>query len=143
MSEAHFYEVNLKWIEQKKGMLTSNGLPDIEVATPPQFSSGHEGIWSPEHLFVSSVAVCIMTTFLAIAELSKLEFLSYESRAVGKLEKVENKYLITEITVEPVIVIKYEKDFERAERIIYKAEANCLISNSIRSKVSLLPQIKL
>ncbi|MGB9663639.1 MAG: OsmC family protein [Ignavibacteria bacterium] len=143
MSEAHFYEVNLKWTEQKKGMLTSNGLPDIEVATPPQFSGGHEGIWSPEHLFVSSVAVCIMTTFLAIAELSKLEFLSYESRAVGKLEKVENKYLITEITVEPVIVIKYEKDFERAERIIYKAEANCLISNSIRSKVSLLPQIKL
>lgn len=143
MSEVHFYEINVRWIEQKKGLLTSDGLPNIEVATPPQFSGGHEGIWSPEHLFVSSVAVCIMTTFLAIAELSKLEFISYESRAVGKLEKVENRFLITEVVVEPVIKIKYEKDLERAGRIIQKAEANCLISNSIKSKVILKPEIKI
>ncbi|MEJ5304977.1 MAG: OsmC family protein [Ignavibacteria bacterium] len=143
MSEFHLYEINLKWTEQKKGLLSASGLPDIEVATPPQFSGGHEGIWSPEHLFVSSVAVCIMTTFLAIAELSKLEFVSYESRATGKLEKVDNKYMITEVTVEPIIKIKYEKDLERAERIIHKAEANCLISNSIKSKVILNPKIQL
>jgi organic hydroperoxide reductase OsmC/OhrA len=87
MSEVHFYEINVRWTERKKGLLSSTGLPDIEVATPPQFAGGHEGIWSPEHLFVSSVAVCIMTTFLAIAELSKLEFLSYESRAIGNLKK--------------------------------------------------------
>ncbi|NPV11210.1 MAG: OsmC family peroxiredoxin [Ignavibacteria bacterium] len=143
MSEFHLYEINLKWTEQKKGLLSASGLPDIEVATPPQFFGGHEGIWSPEHLFVSSVAVCIMTTFLAIAELSKLEFVSYESRATGKLEKVDNKYMITEVTVEPIIKIKYEKDLERAERIIHKAEANCLISNSIKSKVVLNPKIQL
>jgi peroxiredoxin-like protein len=143
MSEFHLYEINLKWTEQKKGLLSSSGLPDIEVATPPQFSGGHEGIWSPEHLFVSSVAVCIMTTFLAIAELSKLEFVSYESRATGKLEKVDNKYMFTEVTIEPIIKIKYEKDLERAERIIHKAEANCLISNSIKSKVILNPKIQL
>ncbi|MCR4416144.1 MAG: OsmC family protein [Ignavibacteria bacterium] len=143
MSEVHFYEINLKWTEQKKGLLSASGLPDIEVATPPQFSGGHEGIWSPEHLFVSSVAVCIMTTFLAIAELSKLEFVSYESRATGKLEKVDNKYMFTEVTIEPIIKIKYEKDLERAERIIHKAEANCLISNSIKSKVVLNPKIQL
>jgi peroxiredoxin-like protein len=143
MSEAHIYEINLKWTEQKKGLLSSPGLPDVEVATPPQFSGGHEGIWSPEHLFVASVATCIMTTFLAIAELSKLEFVSYESRAKGKLEKVENKFMMTEVTVESIITIKYEKDVERAERIIHKAEANCLISNSIKSKVILNPQIKL
>lgn len=143
MSEFHLYEINLKWTEQKKGLLSASGLPDIEVATPPQFSGGHEGIWSPEHLFVSSVAVCIMTTFLAIAELSKLEFVSYESRATGKLEKVDNKYMFTEVTIEPIIKIKYEKDLERAERIIHKAEANCLISNSIKSKVVLNPKIQL
>jgi organic hydroperoxide reductase OsmC/OhrA len=42
-----------------------------------------------------------------------------------------------------VITIKYEKDIERAGRIIQKAEANCLISNSIKSKVILKPEIKL
>jgi len=51
--------------------------------------------------------------------------------------------MITEVTVEPVIAIKYEKDLDRAERIIHKAEANCLISNSIKSQVILNPQIKI
>lgn len=143
MNDTHIYEVNLKWTNQKKGLLSSTGLPDVEVATPPQFAGGHEGIWSPEHLFVASVATCIMTTFLAIAELSKLDFVSYESKAKGKLEKIDNKFMISEVIVEPIITVKLEKDLERAERIIHKAEANCLISNSIKSNVILNPVIKL
>jgi organic hydroperoxide reductase OsmC/OhrA len=43
----------------------------IEVATPPQFPKGVQGIWSPEHLFTAPVNSCFMTTFLAIAENSR------------------------------------------------------------------------
>jgi len=141
MNDAHFYEVNVKWDSLRKGTLSSPTLNDIEVATPPQFPGGHEGIWSPEHLFVASSAICLMTTFLAIAELSKLEFESYDSKATGKLEKVDGKFMISEIILEPKIKIKHEKDIERAERIIHKAEANCLISNSMKTKITLNPTI--
>ncbi len=44
----------------------------IEVATPPEFPKGIAGIWSPEHLLVAAVSSCLMTTFLAVAENSKL-----------------------------------------------------------------------
>ncbi len=141
MSTSHIYEIELKWTSEKKGTISGDELPSLEVATPPEFS-GHKGYWSPEHLFVSSVATCIMTTFLAIAELSKLEFVSYSCKATGKLEKLDNKYAFTEIIIEPIITIKHEKDKERANRIIHKAEENCLISNSIRSEVILNPYIK-
>lgn len=140
MDNSHIYEINLRWTSEKKGLLSANELPSLEVATPPQFA-GHKGYWSPEHLFVSSVASCIMTTFLAIAELSKLEFISYNCKASGKLEKVDNKYAFTEILIEPEITIKHEKDKDRAIRIIHKAEENCLISRSIRSEVILNPKI--
>jgi organic hydroperoxide reductase OsmC/OhrA len=107
----------------------------IEVATPPEFPKGIPGIWSPEHLFTASISSCLMTTFLAIAENSKLEFISFECQSTGKLEQVDGKYLMTEVLLEPKVTIPDEKDREKAERVLQKSEAACLISNSVKSKV--------
>ncbi len=84
-----------------------------------------------------------MTTFLAIAENSKLEFVNFECNSKGKLEQVEGKFLMTEVILEPVVTIKNESDREKAERVLQKSEANCLISNSVKSKITMIPQIKL
>lgn len=142
--EAHYYNVNLNWTSDRKGEISSPELNDtIEVATPPEFPKGIEGIWSPEHLLTASVNSCFMTTFLSIAENSKLEFVSFNCAAKGKLEQVEGKFLMTEVILEPVLVITKETDKDRAERVLQKSEAACLISNSIKSKVTLIPTIKI
>jgi peroxiredoxin-like protein len=142
--EAHYYNVNLNWIKDRKGKMASPELNDtIEVATPPEFLNGIEGIWSPEHLLTASVVSCFMTTFLSIAENSKLEFTSFDCPAKGKLEQIEGKFLMTEIILEPTLVITKESDKDRAERILQKSESACLISNSIKSKVTLITNIKL
>ena len=57
-SKVYTYRTAVKWTEQKKGVITCGGKPEIQVATPPEFK-GHEGIWSPEDLFVASVNVCV------------------------------------------------------------------------------------
>jgi organic hydroperoxide reductase OsmC/OhrA len=82
-----------------------------------------------------------MTTFVAVAENSKLEIISYSSEAKGKMEKVDGKFMFSEIKLEPVIKIKFEKDRERAERILYKSENICPVSNSLKTKIILNPQI--
>ena len=82
-----------------------------------------------------------MTTFLSIAENSKLEFIAYKGDSKAKLEKVDGKFMISEIELMPIITVSSEKDKERALRIIEKAEHHCLISNSIKSKVELKPEI--
>ncbi len=138
----HQYEVNLLWETDRKGKLTSPVLNEsIEVATPPEFPKGMPGIWSPEHLLVASVSSCFMTTFLAIAENSKLDFERLKVDANGCLEKVDNKFMVTEIILRPVLVIKNTSDSERALRILEKSEDVCLISNSIKSKVILKPEV--
>jgi organic hydroperoxide reductase OsmC/OhrA len=116
---------------------------NIEVATPPEFSKGIAGIWSPEHLLVAAVNSCLMTTFLAIAENSKFEFINFESKADGKLEKVDGKLMISEIVLAPVLTLSKEADKERALRILQKSEAACLISNSIKSAIVFKPEIRI
>jgi peroxiredoxin-like protein len=143
MNTTHYYEVNVNWSADRKGQLSSPVLNShIEVVTPPEFSKGIAGIWSPEHLFVAAINSCLMTTFLAIAENSKLQYNSFTSNATGKLEIVDGKYKISEVVLEPHIVIENEEQKDRAVRVLEKSEANCLISNSISSTIVFKPQIE-
>lgn len=143
--EKHEFIVDLKWTEDRKGILSSPELKagksatdnSIEVATPPEFPKGMPNIWSPEHLFTASVSSCLMTTFLAISENSKLEFKTFECRAIGIMEKVDRRFLMTEIILKPKLTIVHEKDLDRAERVLLKSEEVCLISNSIKTTVSM------
>lgn len=140
----HSYEVNISWDSQRKGTLSSPVLEkSIEVATPPEFNGGMEGIWSPEHLFVASVSSCLMTTFLAIAEYSKLDFIHFSCKATGKLEKTDSGFAVTEVRLNPLLQIAAEGDLEKAERILRKAEASCLISNSITSRIVFAPKVRI
>lgn len=53
------------------------------------------------------------------------------------MERVDGKYLMSEILLKPTVIIKDEKDHQRTERILEKSEAACLISNSIKTNVSM------
>lgn len=144
MDITHHYEVKLNWESDRKGLMSSPVLhSNIEVATPPEFPKGMEGIWSPEHLLVAAVNSCLMTTFLAIAENFKFDFMDFESNADGKLEKVDGKYMISEIVLSPVLTILPGSDKEKALRILEKAEAACLVSNSVRSTIIFRPALKI
>lgn len=137
MADTHSYVTRLEWKDTRRALESPPGLPSLEVATPPEFPGGIPGIWSPEHLFVASAEACLMTTFLAIAENSKLEFRAYRSEAEGTLEKTDAGFVITRIVLRPTIVVGEEAAVDRAKRIIEKAEKHCLISNSMKSEVHL------
>lgn len=139
MANEHFYEVNLEWKEDRIGWVTSPVLDEpIEVATPPEFPKGVEGIWSPEHLYAAAINSCYMTTFLAIAENSKVEFTDFSAKTVCKMEQVDGKYLITEAVIEPqVTLVNPDKDMNRMIRILDRTKRACLISNSMKTEITL------
>ncbi|MDD3004107.1 OsmC family protein [Flavobacterium sp.] len=142
--ENHIYTVNLKWENDRKGLISSPELPTtIEVATPPEFDKGMPNIWSPEHLFTAAVLSCFMTTFLAVTEYSKLDFISFECNAEGILEKFDGKYLMTKIVLKPTLTIADLNKIEKAQRVLELSEKACLISNSIKSEVVLQPIINI
>lgn len=142
MSDPHEFEVNLRWESERKGILTSPVLPvSIEVATPPEFPKGMKDIWTPEHLVVAAVNACLLSTFLAIAENSKVEFISYESNARGVIDKVDGKLCFTEITLRPTVVISTSDSEGRIRRILEMSEKNCAISNSLKTSIRLEPEI--
>jgi organic hydroperoxide reductase OsmC/OhrA len=130
------YKANTAWSSARQGTLSASGKPNIIVGSPPEFK-GTPDVWAPEELLVGSVNTCMMLTFLALAHAKGLTPVGYESEAEGLLENVDGKYRITEVTVRPRVSLKSNSELERAREIMENVEAQCFISNSIKSKVSL------
>jgi peroxiredoxin-like protein len=142
MTAEHSYNVSLQWEQDRKGILRSPELPQsIEVATPPDFPKGMPGIWSPEHLFIAAAASCLMTTFLAIAENSKLEYSAFACTAQGIVDKVEGKFQVTEIVLQPTVTVANEALIEKALRVLDMSERNCLITHSMKTAVKMEPTV--
>ncbi|MCC6287947.1 MAG: OsmC family protein [Chitinophagaceae bacterium] len=141
-TQEHYYEVNVKWKEGRIGQLSAPGLNDsITCATPPEFAGGVPGIWSPEHLYAASVNSCYMATFLAIADNFKLAFEGFECKTTCKLQMVENRYQITHAVIEPEVILKNPSaDTDKLNRILEKAKAACLVTNSIKTIIELKPK---
>ncbi len=143
MIESHDYEIQIVSTGARSGVMDSeeDRLPSLYVASPPEFG-GPEGVWSPEHLFVASVAACMMTTFRAIAEISKLEIIEYTDESIGHLQRGDDRlYSIDQITLRPRVVIGSDEDLEKAQRLLRKAEETCLISRSVSSTIVLDAQV--
>ena len=64
-----------------------------------------------------------------------------QSAAEGTLEKTESGFLMTHITLRPKVVVADAGRIERARRILEKAEKLCLISNSMKTRVELVPEV--
>lgn len=134
------YQSELQWVENRSGRITDSDKPDIRVSSPPEFK-GEAGVWSPEDLFVASVNICTMTTFLAFAEKRTLPLESYISHAEGKLEFVDGAYQFTEIYLRPTIVLESPDYIRQAEQTLRDAHEKCLISQSIKARVHVQPDI--
>jgi organic hydroperoxide reductase OsmC/OhrA len=144
MNDTHFYEVNLIWNTATQGTLSSPLITSkIEVVTPPEFPNGIKEKWTPEHLFVAAVNSCLMSTFLLVADNSKFQFISFESKAVGKIEKLDGKFSVTEIVLTPTLIIPSSQNETKAKRVLEMSEKACAIANSIKTKITLEPIIKI
>lgn len=142
MLERHDYPVTVRWTAGKQGIAGSpDDLPELVVTAPPEFG-GPPHLWSPEHLFVSAVASCFMTTFMAIARNSKVEIGSLEVPAFGSLVLGDDRrYSMTRVRLEPRITLVAEKDRAKVERLVDKADKACLISRSVKSEIVVEPTL--
>ena len=143
MAEVHStYPFSVRWLDGKRGLASApDGLPNIEVASPPQFG-GPGGRWTPEHLFVGAATTCWLTTFLAYAERSRLELVAVEAAGEAIVERGDDgKVSIPRLVLRPRVTVKREEDREPALKWIRKAEETCLIARAMRASVELEPEV--
>ncbi len=132
----HHYKVSANASSDSLVSLESKGLPTLQSASPAEYG-GPGDQWSPETLLTAAVADCFILTFRAIARASKLDWQAMRCNVTGTLARVERTTCFTEFTVQVQLQLPAGADADKARRLLEKAEANCLITDSMKAEVHL------
>ncbi|MGI9316774.1 MAG: OsmC family protein [bacterium] len=132
----HHYRVAASAGSEGDVNLTSSELDPILSAPPAEFG-GPGDLWSPETLLVAAVADCFILSFRGIAKASRLPWLSLECEVAGTLERIDGTTKFTEFKVGAALHVAQGTNQEKAQRILEKAEAGCLITNSLSGQTHL------
>jgi len=137
------FSTDLHWSGERSGTVSSlSAKQTILVSTPPEFGGPH-GDWSPEHLFLSAVTSCFMSTYLVFVNKMKIEHTGFECTATGQVELVDGKYKFTYIHLYPKAFIGNRSDLEKAQVALEKTKKYCLISNSIDAEIVQHPEVEI
>jgi organic hydroperoxide reductase OsmC/OhrA len=131
----HHYEVKLSWPRRGGAMLYAAAAPPIAGGAPPEFD-GRDTWWSPEQLLLSSLSLCLMTTFEAIAAKARLSVLRYACRAEATLHRTDAGLGFTAFALHVEVEVAPE-DAERVPKLLASAKKHCLVANALRSPVTL------
>jgi organic hydroperoxide reductase OsmC/OhrA len=130
------YEAELEWRGGRRAEVSSGGRPALAVMPPPDFPSGDESSWSPEHLFLASIQSCTMLSYVAHCAHRGLEIVTYRSTAQGSLTRnADRRYAFQ--TVAMVVYVRMAGGHAVAARALTpKAERDCFISASTTADVT-------
>jgi len=129
------FEVKLNWLEDYKGILHANDVEGTIHVGAAKSLGGKGKNWSPEHLFISSLSSCYMSTLLSFADKMGFHLSHFECNAIGQIELVNGKYKFTYINLYPKIFINDNTLREKAIEAAKKTQENCLIMNSMEAAI--------
>ncbi|HEY7602963.1 MAG TPA: OsmC family protein [Gaiellaceae bacterium] len=130
-AKAYDFPVGVRWLSGRRTVASVHGKVDLEVATPPEFRGGVEGVWSPEDLLVASVGSCFAVTLVAVAERRGIPLRSLEVDASGHVTyRKDGPFGFTEVVVRAAVEteVGFEHDVRDAAEA---AELGCLVANSV------------
>jgi len=136
----HQYRVSASLRPGAGAALAADNLPGI-VSFPPEEFGGPGNQWSPEALLTASVVDCFILNFGVIASASKFEWIALEARTTGTLDRAEGKLRFTRFDTHAELTVASDANRERAKLLLEKAEATCLISNSLNCERHLTADI--
>ncbi len=133
----HHYQTWLVRTLSSRARLEAPPRPLISAGPPPEFD-GDATAWSAEQLLLSSIGMCVLTTFEAFAARARVDLLAWEARVGGMVDRGESGLELTKFTVDIDMEVN---DVERARAVLDETKRHCLISNALRAPVEVEAKI--
>jgi organic hydroperoxide reductase OsmC/OhrA len=148
LSREHHYSSAVSWEKMVRSpfgdnfSVRFNSRKEISGSSAPSFGGDPDRI-SPEEMFISSVASCLMLTYIHLCGRHGLTIISYRDEPKANITidrtgrgKFESIYL------KPLINFQEQESdvyYGLAIRLVREAEANCFLSASISADLKIEP----
>src|SRR5689334_25365695 len=110
----HHYQTWLVRTLSSRARLEAPPRPIISAGPPPEFD-GDATAWSAEHLLLSAIGMCVLTTFEALAARAQMNLLAWEARVSGMVDRTDGGLAFTKFTVDIDMEVS---DSERARAVL-------------------------
>jgi organic hydroperoxide reductase OsmC/OhrA len=134
----HHYQTWLVRTLSSRARLEAPPRPPLYGGPPPE-SDGDATAWSAEHLLLSSIGMCLLTTFEAFAARARVVLLGWEARVGGMVDRSETGLTFTKFTIEIDMEVS---DVDRARATLDEAKQHCLVSNALKAQVEIVAKIR-
>jgi organic hydroperoxide reductase OsmC/OhrA len=125
------FPVSVQLRDVTEATASALGKPELEIAVPPEFRGGVEGVWSPEDLLVASTASCFAVTLSAIAERLHVPVLSLEVSGTGHVSRRDDGRFGF-VAIEIDATLETTAAFEAAAGpAVELAKERCLVSRAL------------
>ncbi|HEY0985542.1 MAG TPA: OsmC family protein [Kofleriaceae bacterium] len=108
-------------------------------ASRPELDGGYDAR-SPEHMLLSSLGLCMLTTFEAFAARDGIDIHMWNAKASGTVEPTPEGLAFTSIVLE--IEMEITGNVDRVEDTLEDAKQYCLVLNSLRIPVVIETQLR-
>jgi organic hydroperoxide reductase OsmC/OhrA len=148
--DSHRYETRLQWrgstglgwdhYDREHGAIAPPAEQEVRLTTGE--SQGNPAVLNPEQLVVMAASSCQMLFFLHLASKARIDVVEYVDEASGVMPLDDEPVRLTDITLRPRIVIAGDASEERVQKLVHTAHEHCYIANSLKSEVTLEPQVE-
>jgi organic hydroperoxide reductase OsmC/OhrA len=150
-ARVHHYQARCSWRGSTAagyegyGRAHETGAPPaaavMTLSSDPAFR-GDPTLLNPEQLVVLAAVSCQLLSFLAVAARARLDVREYEDHGEGEMDMDDDPARITRITLRPRIVLAAGPTRERVGHLVEVAHRECFIANSLRSEMTIEPEIQ-
>lgn len=134
----HHYQTWLVRTLTSRARLEAPPRPLISGGPPPEFD-GDATAWSAEHLLLSALGMCILTTFEAFATRADVDLVTWKAHVGAMVDNTESGLAFTSFTVEIDMEVGNP---ERARAVLEQTKQHCAVSNALRAPISLVARIR-
>ncbi len=139
---ASIYKNQSEWTGGRRGHIKMENGIELDFSAPPALH-GHPDVLTPEDAFMASVNTCYFMMFIWAVERSKIDLVSFECEAIGKVvEFIDKTSIFKEITLNLKIIAK-GTTIKKINTAIKSARKYSLIAESIKSDIKIEPEIKI
>jgi len=136
------YKNHSKWIGGHKGYIKMENGVALDFSAPPALH-GHPDVLTPEDAFMAAVNTCYFMMFIWATERFKIDLVSFECKANGKVTEFMDKTSIFKEIFLKLKIVARNTTPEKINSAIKSARKYSLVAESIKAEVKIEPEIKI
>lgn len=128
----HHYSASISRTFASRARVDAPPRPALHGGPSSEFD-GDVAAWSPEHLLLSSLGICMLTTFEAFAARDGIEVIDWNASLNGTVDRSPDGLMFSSIVMS--LDMELAGNVDAVEKTLEDTKQYCLVMNSLRVPV--------